>query len=272
MALSEDLVVKIGGEVTCDEFWNQERAYEVLKPENSVKVPQPYAFFRREGLGYLVMEHIHGEEIEPSDPASVKKVVEMLRVFATIRGEKPGSICGGPSRGLLWSEYHDFKPESIGDLEDHFSARIKEGSRIALHPYPLTLCHGDLAKRNIKICENQLCLLDWASAGFYPKLFEIAAMQKNAVEPLLTEVLQSVQDISWLDENETFLANRIERAANLNIRYIAYVQQTVKSKFVHLTHCRGLSKLKPVKTSRLRKRLRTARNSEQTSLNSDPIP
>jgi aminoglycoside phosphotransferase (APT) family kinase protein len=231
VAFSDDLVVKIGGDVTRDEFENQERAHEILMPVNSVKVPQPYAFFRRQGLGYLVMEHIHGEQIQPSDPSSVQKVVDLLRVFATIRGEKPGPLGGGPSRGLLWSEYHDFKPESIEDVEKHFSARIKDGSEIALYPYPLTLCHGDLAERNIKICENQLCILDWASAGFYPKLFEIAAMQKNTVEPLLMKVLQSVQEIAWLNENESFLANCIERAASSNIRYISYVQTDCQERF-----------------------------------------
>lgn len=235
MAFSDDLAIKLGGIVTGDEFENQEKAYELLTRTDSVKVPQPYAFFQRDGLGYLVMEHIHGWGIPPSDPLSAEKVVDVLKVFAKISGETPGSLNGGPCRGLLWSEYHNFKPENIGDVEKYFSGKLEDDSEIKLHPYPLTLCHGDLAERNIKICANQLCILDWASAGFYPKLFEIAAMQKNRVEPLLTNVLQSVQSIKWLDKTEITLAHCIGRAASLNIRYVAYVQSSCNERFVELT-------------------------------------
>lgn len=224
VALSDDLAVKLGGDVTFDEFENQKTAYDLLMRVDSVKVPQPYAFFKRNGLGYLVMEHVHGREIPPSDPVSTQKVVDMLRLFAKISGEKPGSLSGGPSRGLLWSEYHNFKPEDVGDVERYFSAKLKEPSEITLQSYPLTLCHCDLAARNIKMCASQICILDWASAGFYPKLFEIAAMQNNTAEPLLTNVLESVRSIEWLDKTEAILADRIGRAASLNVRYIQYVQ------------------------------------------------
>ena len=38
------------------------------------------------------------------------------------------------------------------------------------------LCHLDIAPRNILWLEDgSLCLIDWASAGYYPRLFEFCA-------------------------------------------------------------------------------------------------
>ena len=44
-----------------------------------------------------------------------------------------------------------------------------------LHPCPceLVFCHLDIAPRNLLRQEDgSLCLIDWASAGYYPRLFE----------------------------------------------------------------------------------------------------
>ena len=40
--------------------------------------------------------------------------------------------------------------------------------------YNFVLCHLDIASRNIIVLENDsICLLDWESAGFFPRFFEI---------------------------------------------------------------------------------------------------
>lgn len=46
-------------------------------------------------------------------------------------------------------------------------------SKLELQHYPLVLCHLDLAPRNILwLSDGSVCFLDWATAGFYPRLFE----------------------------------------------------------------------------------------------------
>lgn len=50
--------------------------------------------------------------------------------------------------------------------------------RLCLGIYSLVLCHLDLAPRNIiKLEDGSLCLLDWASAGFYPRFFEACLLR-----------------------------------------------------------------------------------------------
>lgn len=42
----------------------------------------------------------------------------------------------------------------------------------------LVLCHLDVAPRNILWLEDDsTCFLDWASARFYPRLFEVSAQR-----------------------------------------------------------------------------------------------
>lgn len=241
VALTEDLVVKFGGTFTRDEFENQKQAHQLLAPMKDVKVPQPYNFFNQDGCGFICMERVHGQEITTSGRLAAHKLMDVLRTFATIHGEKPGSLSGGPARGLLWSEYHDFKPNGREELERHFFETLC-GSAEVTFSGPLVLCHGDLAARNIMIRGNEVYILDWASAGFHPKLFEIASMRKNTVEPLLADVMRLVTKTACLDEVEFMQACYIEQRAKKNVRYIKYVPHPSQTQDSSLTPGRGLRK------------------------------
>jgi thiamine kinase-like enzyme len=38
------------------------------------------------------------------------------------------------------------------------------------------LCHLDIAPRNILLCDDgEIFVLDWASVGFYPRIFELCS-------------------------------------------------------------------------------------------------
>lgn len=51
-------------------------------------------------------------------------------------------------------------------------------AKLELERYPLVLCHLDLALRNFIWLENgSVCLVDWASAGVYPRFFEICLLK-----------------------------------------------------------------------------------------------
>lgn len=219
VAISDQLVVKFGGAVTSHEFDNQKIAHRLLLQEASIGVPKPYCFFQKGHVGYLVMDYIK-EDTESSDSLSALEIVELLRVFATIRSDRPGSLGGGPCCGLLWSEYHSFTPERIDDVEKHFSERLRGVSDLALSPYPAVLHHGDLAARNITKKGDRLYILDWASAGYFPRLFEVAAMRRTNCDPLILDVLDLMDSIAWLSEDESAQVDHIVKAASSNIRYV----------------------------------------------------
>jgi hypothetical protein len=220
VAISHQLVVKFGAAVTFDEFNNQTIACQLLSQSESVRVPQPYYFFQRDHIGFIVMDYVTTQTAPPYEHVSAERVVALLHVFATIVSNKPGSLSGGPCRGLLWSDHHDFTPEKIHDIEKYFSKRLPGVSDVTLNAYPAVLHHGDLATRNLIIKGDQMYVLDWASAGYFPKLFEVAAMQRNAEEPLLLNVLQLIRSTAWLSEEERAQANHVVKAADSNIRYV----------------------------------------------------
>lgn len=71
---------------------------------------------------------------------------------------------------------------------------------------PLVLCHMDLTPRNImELSDGSICILDWASARFYPHVFEVAMLQLNPfcknedklIEPLLQHGI-SIQEPTQL--------------------------------------------------------------------------
>lgn len=79
-----------------------------------------------------------------------------------------------------FSSFHE-KGKSLSwtsrELEQSWNRRLLSGEPTAkLQGLELVLCHLDVAPRNILWREGQAsCLIDWASAGFYPRLFEFCA-------------------------------------------------------------------------------------------------
>jgi thiamine kinase-like enzyme len=59
-------------------------------------------------------------------------------------------------------------------MEKWFNSRLfAQNPTLTLQDCELVFCHLDIAPRNILWQEDRtLCLVDWASAGFYPRLFE----------------------------------------------------------------------------------------------------
>ncbi|KAI9841869.1 MAG: hypothetical protein M1837_000339 [Sclerophora amabilis] len=175
--ISDRAVVKFGYGVTEKEADNQRRAYELVS-RDIVRIPRVYRFFTDEedvDTGYLVMEYIEGTVIEPlENPAYIEKVARVLAHFATLRGDIPGPLGGGPSRGLLWPENEDLSFESVEAMEEWFNSRLlPHESKLSFASCELVLCHLDIAPRNLLWTKDgSLGLVDWASAGYYPRLFE----------------------------------------------------------------------------------------------------
>lgn len=59
-------------------------------------------------------------------------------------------------------------------MENWFNRRLKEEDpKLIFSESELVLCHLDIAPRNFLLLQDgSICLLDWASAGFYLRVFE----------------------------------------------------------------------------------------------------
>jgi aminoglycoside phosphotransferase (APT) family kinase protein len=175
LRLSQSVAVKFGYGVTEHEARSQEKAYQILD-HNIVRVPEVYDFFEDgRGRGYLVMEFMTGQVHEPITNASqLDALFRVLDHLAAQSSQSPGSLGGGPSRALLFGESDPPTFETIEQMERWFNIRhLVPGMTISFQDSKLVLCHLDLFPRNILWLPDQPpCVLDWASAGFYPRIFE----------------------------------------------------------------------------------------------------
>jgi thiamine kinase-like enzyme len=173
--LTEKTVVKFGWGVTAEEADNQRRAFELLD-NRIIRVPEVYRYFSRSHAkgdpesGYLVMEYIHGEVLDEKNSPSkerIEQIAQILHHFSIIRGNCPGPLRGGISRGLLWEENGKPVFKSVQQMERWLNYRLSRvESKLSIHEYPLILCHLNLAPRNIVwLPDGSVCFLDWSSAG-----------------------------------------------------------------------------------------------------------
>ncbi|KAG9236668.1 hypothetical protein BJ875DRAFT_455860 [Amylocarpus encephaloides] len=128
---------------------------------------------------YIVMEYMEGRVLEPvEDPSQICKIADILARLAKIRSSTPGALSGGVSCGILWSESEPPFFHAIEDLEFWFNRRLsKHDPKLVLGGYELGLCHLDIARNFLLLQDGFLCLIDWASAGFYPRLFEVCLLR-----------------------------------------------------------------------------------------------
>jgi thiamine kinase-like enzyme len=124
------------------------------------------------------MEFIKGKAIDPSeDLTAMEKIAGVLNHFATLENPNPGSLSVGSCRGLLFPETEDLHFDSLEDKLKWFNSRLFEHRpKLSLQKCNSVLCQSDIAPRNFLWQEDgSPCLVNWASAGYYPRLFELCA-------------------------------------------------------------------------------------------------
>jgi hypothetical protein len=185
--ISEHLVVKFGVGIQRQEAENQEFARRNVNP-TILYVPQVYRFFEAEfsGLimGFIVMEYVGGNSFEGlniiEDSTLAKRTISAIQHLATIPpppGHGPGPVGGGSAHGYLWSDSGTgctFR--TVDDMEAWMNARLDvvKQPTISFANQQFTMHHMDLVRRNICLGPNSsICFMDWAFAGFYPRIFEI---------------------------------------------------------------------------------------------------
>lgn len=126
---------------------------------------------------YLVSDFVAGKTIDPLPHSHIQKLANIIEYFRSITSDSAGSLCGGPSTGLIWPDTNDLT-SSVEQVEEWFNSRLFPGDgKVHFDPSPLVLCHLDIAPRNILwLDDDRICLLDWASARFYPKLLESVSL------------------------------------------------------------------------------------------------
>lgn len=212
-----DLVVKFGPFVTSHEAENQQEAFKIIDPAILI-VPMVHKFFvDDEGWGYMVSDFISGKTIDPLSDSHVQRLTYIFDYFRSITANRAGSLCGGPSVGLLWPDTNDLTISNVQQVEEWFNSRLFPGDgQVHFDASPLVLCHLDIAPRNIIwLDDGRVCLLDWASAGFYPRLLEFASLSYQEYHFSQT-LLKAVGFGSDRDKEEQ---QRICRALYNNERY-----------------------------------------------------
>jgi len=191
--ISEAIVVKFDTLVYEEEARNLKRAHALID-QKLLRVLRAYRFFTRdlpEGRrcfgeeGYLVMEYMQGrvpEELEYLD--FTRRLATALAHMHKIHGPSPGPLSGGVSRGLYWEQDQSYF-HSTDDFNSWFLTRQvpKETwpDPLRFGPEDLVLCHLDIAPRNVLLrTDGSICLLDWASARFYPRILEFMMLKTFA--------------------------------------------------------------------------------------------
>lgn len=174
--LNSNVVVKWGFGVFEQEYLNQLEAFKIVDPR-IVRVPKAHDFFTDDaGRGYLVMDLMRGFKKKTiHDDADVEALARILQHFATIKSRYPGPLSRqGPSYALLFGESDHPTFKTNQDLEQWFNHRLlSDNSHLVFPVSDLCLCHLDFFSRNILWETGKPpCLLDWLTAGFWPRVFE----------------------------------------------------------------------------------------------------
>jgi hypothetical protein len=180
--ISKQAVIKFGYGISQTEAVNQSKAYELLD-SRVVRVPEVRRYFTdSNNWGYLIMDFVKGTVLETlEDPARIRTVAGILDHLASFHRDVPGPFNHCLSQGLLFFPYeHEADFPDVTALEKWWNLRLLPGQPTAiLQGLTLALCHLDVAPRNIIWEDGEVpCLIDWASAGFYPRFFEFCA-QRN---------------------------------------------------------------------------------------------
>jgi hypothetical protein len=242
--ISNEAVVKFGISVNIEEANNQRRAYSLLNP-HIVCVPRVYRFFQREkyvqpeifngrqlhngyflSVGYLVMEHVEGNIVPASQyPELASDLSTILKQLHNHQSDLPGPADGGVSRGTFWEDdFPAFKSKAM--LDNWINTRLpSDHVQVSFASSKFVFSHLDLTPRNLlRLRNGSVCLLDWASAGYYPRVFEFAMLQLRPLDDLEDIFNRALIQGFTLSHEETAQLELVKQAWRNSQRYALYVK------------------------------------------------
>jgi hypothetical protein len=151
------------------------------------------------------MDFVDGEVIKClEDPTQIATIAHILNHLASFQRNVPGPLYCGPPTGLLFLDEGEYSFNSGRDLEQWWNNRLLPGEPLmCLQNIKFVLCHLDIAPRNILWKAGEVpCLLDWASASYYPRFFEFCAqLTIEGLDGRFNRLL--LEAITKLEETET---------------------------------------------------------------------
>ncbi|OAL56908.1 hypothetical protein IQ07DRAFT_22389 [Pyrenochaeta sp. DS3sAY3a] len=219
--ISPDIVVKFGRFVKRGKFLNQRVAFQRLD-SSIVRVPKPHRFFQHEAIGYLVMEFAQGDV--PSVQEALAIAPQLGRILSHLHemhGEVPGSLGGDPVQGVMWPD-SDLVFKDQESLEKWLNIRLRRpGHSISFEDQGLVMCHLDFVPRNMVVYDSTVTLLDWSSAGYFPRIFDYIACSFSPFDVGFFHYLQP--HLQRLTEKEEKTSRNVLRALeNSQIYYFKY--------------------------------------------------
>ncbi|KAF2757101.1 phosphotransferase family protein [Pseudovirgaria hyperparasitica] len=226
--LSKTLVMKFGPTVLASE--GETMRYVTTKFPD-VRLPRVYRYFdinqpssySDSGVeGYIVMDYIDGVSLDTCwdelnsglQDSVVDQVAAMINQLQSIHNDHPGVIGGGASCGIVFSDYGagPFPTREIFQkwikwklcLSKYFKQALPDTLPLQC-PY-FVLVHGDLSPRNLILdTRNQVWLIDWGCTGFYPPIFEAAAVKhqvkfKSFSRLLLPRIYNNPKELAQLED------------------------------------------------------------------------
>jgi tRNA A-37 threonylcarbamoyl transferase component Bud32 len=208
--LSHDLVLKSGRGVLASE--GETMSY-VMKKFPGVRLPKVHRYFSVDcplsyhgTEGYIVMDYVDGlsldacwDKLSPDVHKDIAtQVGAMVNQLQSVHFDHPGAIGGGVSRGIWFSDYGAGPFTTKAGFENWINWKLELGKackqasadvpRISCNYF--VLVHGDLSPRNVIVDTNdQVWLIDWGCAGFYPPIFEAASAKHQVQFPKFAELL-----------------------------------------------------------------------------------
>lgn len=190
--LNPNLVVKFGCGTTKGEAVTQTDVSKFLN-STIIRVPQVYRFHRDDerNIGYIFMEYVDGQPIDTQNTAHVEALRRAFEHLASFQRDCPGPLHSDEPQGILWEDEIPDDYNTLGGLEDWINHRQED--RVFFRNTRCVLCHLDTALENMLwLPGGTICILDWASAGYYPRYFELAAhLKKGRPDNIVEELLKS---------------------------------------------------------------------------------
>ncbi|KXS98541.1 hypothetical protein AC579_4793 [Pseudocercospora musae] len=220
-----DMVIKFG-RVSLEEACNQHAAATLVNPEVLV-VPKVYDYFQSGDRAFLVMQFVQGRHPTVREYSSVlPEVAKSLAYLHTFTRHYPGPYAPGRSLGLLWcDDVNVLSFVSKDALASYLNSRLRDKTyAFDFKSTTMVFCHLDVAPRNIVVTNDRICLLDWESAGFYPRSLERCAIRRNCGNHG-----EDGEYCTWMDyysglqeplsPEELLQAQMVDRVVGNNIRY-----------------------------------------------------
>ena len=198
VAVGTHFVVKYGKRLNLEEG----RMMVFLQQNTLIPVPRVFALFPNDGTNFIVMERIQGQTLQAAwntfgEQTKQEIISQLKRYMEQLRNvQSPAGYCSLGDQPLFHPMFSDPSNDYSGPFDSEAKlndalvrkCRASEALNKKAEYYerimpsifvghPPVLTHGDIQKKNIMIREGStvdIVLLDWESAGWYPRYWEYA--------------------------------------------------------------------------------------------------